>query len=77
MAHSASPTKPQRSDLDTLRDALDTGTLAGMDEEMGIYRGEVKAIMWALADLEVDVGKIVGYIEGDDEAEDEQDLPDS
>jgi hypothetical protein len=45
-----------------------------VDEEMGIYRGEVTAIMWALADLQTDVRKIVGYIEGDDEEEEEEDL---
>ena len=43
---------------------------------MGIYRGEVREIMFALADLRADVRKIVGYIEGnDDEEEEEEDLP--
>ncbi len=44
---------------------------------MGIYRGEVTAILGALADLRVDLAKIVGYIEGDDDEEEEEEtLPD-
>ena len=37
-----------------------------MDEEQGIYRGEVESIMVAPADLTVDVRTILGYFEGDD-----------
>ena len=49
-----------------------------MDDEQGIYRVEVLAIMGALADIVVGVRRILGYIEGenDDEAE-EEDLPDA
>jgi hypothetical protein len=49
-----------------------------MDDEQGIYRVEVLAIMGALADLHVDVNTILRYIQGedDDEAE-EEDLPDA
>lgn len=47
-----------------------------MDEEEGIYRGEVRSIMIALADLTVDVRTILGYIEGDDDEEKEEDFPD-
>ncbi len=47
-----------------------------MDEEEGIYRGEVRSIMIALADLTVDVRTILGYIEGDDDEEEKEDLPD-
>ena len=47
-----------------------------MDEEEGIYRGEVRSIMIALADLTVDVRTILGYIEGDDDEETEEDFPD-
>lgn len=47
-----------------------------MDEERGIYRGEVRSIMIALADLTVDVKTILGYIEGDDDEEETEDLPD-
>jgi hypothetical protein len=51
-----------------------------VDEEHGIYRGEVTTIMGALADLRVDVAKILWYIEGDDddeweETEEEEDPP--
>ena len=49
-----------------------------VDDEHGIYRVEVLAIMGALADLTVDVKSILRYIQGedDDEAE-EEDLPDT
>ena len=49
------------------------------DEEVGIYRGEVRTIMWKLADIDVNVEKILDYIEGDDdeweEEEEEEDRP--
>jgi hypothetical protein len=48
-----------------------------VDEEMGIYRVEVLTMMGVIADIHVDVLKILGYIEGeDDEEEEEEDLPD-
>jgi hypothetical protein len=48
-----------------------------MDDEQGIYRLEVLSIIGALADLTVDVRRILRYIEGDDEDETEaEDLPD-
>ena len=53
------------------------GTLCGVEEERGIYRGEVQSIMIALADLTVDVRAILGYIEGDDGEEEAEDLPDA
>ena len=39
------------------------------DEERGIYRGEVSKIMGAVADIRVDVRRILWYIEGDDDDE--------
>lgn len=49
-----------------------------MDDEQGIYRVEVLAIMGALADLTVDVTKILRHIEGEDDGEtQEEDLPDA
>ncbi len=49
-----------------------------MDDEQGIYRIEVLAIMGALADVSVGVRNILSYIEGDDEDEaEEEDLPDA
>ena len=51
-----------------------------MEEEQGIYRGEVTAIMIKLADIDVNVRKILGYIQGDDdewEEEEEEDPPDA
>ena len=54
------------------------GTLGAVDDEPGIYRVEVLAIMGALADVAVGVRRILGYIEGDDEDEaEEEDLPDA
>ena len=47
-----------------------------MDEEQGIYRGEVRSIMIALADITVEVRTILGYIEGGDDEEEAEDLPD-
>ena len=50
-----------------------------MDEEQGIYRGEVIEIMGAVADIRVDVRRILWYMEGgeDDEwqEEEEEDPP--
>lgn len=46
-----------------------------MDEERGIYRGEVRSIMIALADITVEVRTILGCMEGDDGEEEEEDLP--
>ena len=47
-----------------------------MDEEEGIYRGEVRSIMIALADITVDVKTTLRYIEGDDDEEETEDFPD-
>jgi hypothetical protein len=45
-----------------------------VDEEMGISRDEVTAIIWALADIKAGVLRILRYIEeandGEEEAED-------
>jgi hypothetical protein len=46
-----------------------------VDEEQGIYRGEVTTMMLALADIGVDVRTILSYIEGDDNEEEEEDFP--
>ena len=49
-----------------------------MEEEQGIYRGEVMTMMGALADIRVDVSRILAYIEGDDgEEEAEEDSKDA
>jgi hypothetical protein len=47
-----------------------------VDEEQGIYRGEVLEMMGALADIAVGVQQILTHIEGEDDAE-EADLPDA
>ena len=45
-----------------------------MEEEQGIYRGEVITIMNVLADLRAKVERILQYVEGgDDEQEEEED----
>jgi hypothetical protein len=49
-----------------------------MDEEQGIYRGEVTTMMGKLADIDVNVRKILEYIEEEDdewEEEEEEDPP--
>lgn len=44
-----------------------------MDDEQGICRVEVLAILGALADLHVNVETILGYFEGDDDEAEEED----
>ncbi|MFL5936000.1 MAG: hypothetical protein ACJ744_09235 [Gaiellaceae bacterium] len=43
-----------------------------MDEEQGIYRGEVTTIMGVLVDVNVKVDRILAYIEGGDDEEEEE-----
>jgi hypothetical protein len=60
---------------DILSRARSAATIFAMnvDEEMGIYRGEVLTIMEALADLRADVTAIRTYLlEEDDEEEGEE-----
>jgi hypothetical protein len=47
-----------------------------VDEAQGIYRGEVYSIMGALADIGVDLRRLLMYFEGEDDEEEEEDLPD-
>ena len=47
------------------------------DEEQGIYRDEVRTIMWKLADIDVNVLKILRYIQGEDDEWEEEDPPDA
>jgi len=44
----------------------------GDAEEMGIYRGEVASIIWALADLRVRVDKVLELLEEEDGEEEEE-----
>jgi hypothetical protein len=44
-----------------------------VDEPEGIYRGEVYAIMGALADIDVNVRRVRSLLEGDDNDEEEED----
>lgn len=43
-----------------------------VDEEQGIYRGEVTTIMGVLVDVNVKVDRILAYIEGGDDEEEEE-----
>jgi hypothetical protein len=61
---------------DILRHPAPSGTVHEVDEEQGIYRGEVRSIMIALADITVDVRTILGYFEGDDDEEEEEGFSD-
>ncbi len=46
-----------------------------LNEETGIYRGEVVTIVVALADITVKVDRLLSYFEGDDDEEEaEEDL---
>jgi hypothetical protein len=47
-----------------------------VDEEQGIYRGEVISIMFALADIYADTGRILTTL-GDEEDDDEEEETDS
>jgi hypothetical protein len=48
-----------------------------VDEEQGIYRGEVTTMVGVLADINVNVKTILAYIKGeeDDGEEEEEDRP--
>ena len=74
----ASPLAPRRSsaERDILRSLGSSGTLDWVEEAQGIYRGEVRSIMIALADITVDVKTILGYIEGEEGEAETEDLPD-
>ena len=52
------------------------GILEGVDEEQGIYRGEVTKIMGILADVNVNVEEILAYLKGDDDDEREEEEED-
>jgi hypothetical protein len=47
--------------------------VGSVDEEQGIYRGEVTAMMFALADIYADTSEILAILrdEDDDDAEEE------
>ena len=49
----------------------------GVDEDVGIYRGEVLAIMGALADIKVETGMILAILLGYDEDGNEEEEVDS
>jgi hypothetical protein len=48
-----------------------------VEEEQGIYRDEVTLMLFMLADIKLAVLRILGYIEGEDDDEEEEDLPDA
>ena len=54
-----------------------SGTLTLVEEEQGIYREEVRLMMGVLADIDVNVRRILTYIEGEDDEEEEEDFPDA
>ena len=45
-----------------------------MDEEQGIYRGEVMAMMGALADIQTDTGRILAILEDEEEDDEEEEV---
>ena len=60
-----------------MREAARPGTLGCVDEEVGIYRGEVLVIMGALADISADTMRILAILRGADDEEDEDEEVDS
>lgn len=54
-----------------LRRLLRAGTLRSVDEPQGIYRGEVLAIMGALADTHANTLRILQILEEDGEDDEE------
>ena len=48
-----------------------------VEEAQGIYRGEVRSIMVALATIMGEVKAILAYLEGDDGEEEAEDLSDA
>lgn len=48
-----------------------------MEDGEPVYREDLRAIAFLLADIKVAVDEILGYIRGDDEAEEEDDDPDA
>jgi hypothetical protein len=63
---------------DTRRGHLAAGlqrTHAGrMDEEQGIYRGEVLAMMFALADIQTDTNEILAILGGEEDGDEEEEV---
>lgn len=60
---------------DILRRTGTAGILVEVDEERGIYRGEVMAIMGALADIQTGTNEILRILS--DEADDEEEEMDA
>jgi hypothetical protein len=48
-----------------------------VEEDEPIYREELRAMIFLLADIRVAVEEILSYIRGDDEEEEEDEVPDS
>jgi hypothetical protein len=45
-----------------------------VDEERGIYRGEVLAMMGALADIQTDTGEILTILRDEEEGDEEEEV---
>jgi hypothetical protein len=45
-----------------------------VDEEQGIYRGEVVSMMIALADLQTDANEILGILRDEEEGDEEEEV---
>jgi hypothetical protein len=50
------------------------GILAVVDDEQGIYRGEVQAMMLSLMRIDAGVAQLLRLFEGGDDEEEEEDL---
>ena len=45
-----------------------------MDEDQGIYRGEVMTMMGALADIKADTGEILAILRDEEEGDEEEEM---
>ena len=45
-----------------------------MDEEQGIYRGEVMTMMFALADIYADTGRILAILDHEEDGDEEEEM---
>ena len=59
---------------DALRVLAGSGNLTRWTRRWWIYRAEVTTIMGALADIHVNVQRILDYIEGDEDGEEEEEV---
>lgn len=68
--------RPERASGGHLAHQPSAGHPGSVEEEQGIYRGEVTSIMFALADIYADTGRILALL-GDEEDDGEEEEADA